>query len=115
VTTNGNGVNGRISPIQEALKTLTRWTVVLYVLLVLVVGVSYVTRVNDLNDVRESAATVNEALCAFRLDLERRVLDTARFLENHPQGIAGIPREQLKTSIQAQRQTVRALRILDCP
>ena len=112
MTTNGNGV---AVAIQEALKKLTRWTVVLYVLLVLAVGFSYVTRVNDLNRVEATAATVNTALCTFRLDLERRVVDTARFLENHPQGIAGIPREQIKTSLQAQRQTVRALKILECP
>ena len=112
MTTNGNGV---AIAIQEALKKLTRWTVVLYVLLVLAIGFSYVTRVSDLNRVEETASTVNVALCAFRLDVERRIEDTVRFLENHPQGIAGIPREQVKTSIQAQRQTARALRILDCP
>jgi len=112
MTTNGNGV---AVAIQEALKKLTRWTVVLYVLLVLAVGFSYVTRVNDLNRVEKTGATVNSALCVFRQDVERRIEDTVGFLENHPQGIAGIPREQIKTSLQAQRQTVRALRILDCP
>ena len=112
MTTNGNGV---AVAIQEALRKLTRWTVVLYVLLVLAVGFSYVTRVNDLNRVAAAGATVNTALCTFRLDIERRIGDTVGFLENHPQGIAGIPREQIKTSLQAQRQTVRALRILDCP
>lgn len=54
------------------------------------------------------------ALCALRHDLERRVGDGERFLAEHPHGIPGIPAETLRTSVEGQVRTIRALRVVRC-
>lgn len=54
------------------------------------------------------------ALCTFKADIERRFDAGQKFLEQHPQGIEGITREDIKRSLEAQRSTLRALRVLDC-
>jgi hypothetical protein len=64
----------------------------------------------------DRSATQNRtALCALRHDLEGRVTDSQRFLSTHPNGIPGIPAEQITTSIRNSERTIRALRVIDCP
>lgn len=54
------------------------------------------------------------ALCVFKQDLQRRVETSTQFLEDNPGGIPGIPASVLKQSIASQRQTLDALKKLDC-
>lgn len=57
------------------------------------------------------------ALCALQDDLERRVLVTQQFIEDHPNGVPGISRTDLERSMQNQQQTLAALapHLTDCP
>lgn len=55
------------------------------------------------------------ALCLLRHDLKDRVASAEQFLKNHPQGLAGIPAATIKSSVDGQRRTVKALSILKCP
>lgn len=57
----------------------------------------------------------HDALCVFKLDLQRRAADLAAFLQEHPAGIAGIPRATLTTSLANQVSTIRSLDRLRCP
>jgi hypothetical protein len=64
-----------------------------------------------------SIATVNhDSLCALKHNLEERIADTAEFLEDHPEGFAGIPAATLQQSADNQQSTVDALERggLDC-
>jgi hypothetical protein len=54
------------------------------------------------------------SLCALRHDLEQRVSDGEAFLIDHPRGIPGIPAKTLRQSIDGQRRTIRALRVVQC-
>jgi uncharacterized protein YkwD len=103
------------SPVQTALRRLTMWTVVLYVLLATAAGASFYIRSLDIARIERQSDRNVTAFCALRHDLERRIEDGLRFLEEHPGGIPGISAEQLRQSIQDQRVTVRALSIVVCP
>jgi hypothetical protein len=63
---------------------------------------------------REVATETHNALCAFKDDLATRHKNGQEFLKNHPHGIEGIPRETIKRSLEAQRDTLRALSDLTC-
>jgi hypothetical protein len=54
------------------------------------------------------------SLCELRHDLERRVASSEAFLRDHPRGIPGIPAATLRTSVDGQRRTIRALSDLRC-
>lgn len=56
-----------------------------------------------------------DALCALRSDLVKRVANSEAFLEEHPNGIAGIPAKTIQDGIDNQKQTIRALGDLSCP
>ena len=105
--------NGK-STVLEALDRLKWWTVGLSVGLVLLVLVTFVVRSFDLNRVAENAQQNRIALCALREDLHRRIDAAQRFLENNPGAIPGIPPKEIRESIQNQRRTVAALRVIDC-
>lgn len=57
----------------------------------------------------------HDALCVFKADLARRAVAGRAFLNEHPEGIAGIPAATLRTSIANQQSTLDALSDLDCP
>lgn len=61
-------------------------------------------------------ANALSALCALKADLERRIKTTRKFLEQHPNGIPGIPAETLRQTLNGQRKTVRAIApyLTDC-
>jgi hypothetical protein len=72
-------------------------------------GILLLKRTNHATLLRPRAA-----LCALRHDLERRVGDGEAFLASHPRGIPGIPAKTLRQSIDGQRRTIRALRVVQC-
>ena len=76
--------------------------------LVIVIGV-----VEHYHSARQGAQA-KEALCILRADLESRVHSSERFLRDHPSGFLGIPAAVIQSSIAGQRQTMRALSILNC-
>lgn len=55
------------------------------------------------------------AVCELRADLERRVRSSTRFLQEHPDGIPGIPARTIRDSLENQQRTISALRDLKCP
>jgi hypothetical protein len=60
------------------------------------------------------ASETHGALCALKEDLATRHKNGQEFLKNHPHGIEGISRETIKQSLEAQRDTLRALSDLTC-
>jgi hypothetical protein len=56
----------------------------------------------------------NGALCALRRDLELRVASSKQFLQEHPEGIAGVPVKVIQDSIRNQQRTILALSNLNC-
>jgi hypothetical protein len=60
------------------------------------------------------AFETHSALCTLVDDIERRVENAQRFLRRHPQGIEGISRLDIQRSIDAQKDTLYALRDLNC-
>lgn len=67
------------------------------------------TRLADTTD------QTNRSLCTFRDDVRQRAANTASFLADHPQGIPGVPVATLRSALEGQRRTVKALSGLDCP
>lgn|SRR6476620_1399611 len=57
----------------------------------------------------------HEAICALTSDLEVRTEGTRRFLNEHPDGISGIPASTLRESLQNQERTIGALSVVSCP
>jgi hypothetical protein len=55
------------------------------------------------------------ALCALRVDLQRRVAAAKNFLAEHPNGIPGIPARTFRDGIDNQQRTISALTVLRCP
>lgn len=95
------------NPVIKQIKKLLRYiaiaTVILYIV---VIGVAFKTY--------SDSAEVHDSLCTFRADLQQRVETTEGYLEEHPEGIAGVPAATLKTSISNQKQTILALNTLNC-
>jgi hypothetical protein len=56
----------------------------------------------------------HDALCTFRADLDTRVQQTIVFIEEHPEGFAGIPASVLKNQVENQSRTLDALDTLNC-
>jgi hypothetical protein len=94
---------------------MTRATVALYLVLALFGGVAWSVRANDTARVDEIATTNQTALCALRTDVERRIISSEQFLEDHPNGIPGISAATIRQSLTAQRETVDALSAVECP
>lgn len=58
---------------------------------------------------------VADAVCNLRADQIRRIRNTERFLEEHPEGIPGISPELLLQDLAERRKVVVALDPLKCP
>jgi hypothetical protein len=56
----------------------------------------------------------HDAICVLRQDLQRRVDNGEDFLQDHPEGFAGIPAAVLMKSIRDQKQTLDALSAVRC-
>lgn len=65
---------------------------------------------------RVQTMQIEEALCTFRQDLERRVRTSEKFLEEHPgpEPIPNLSRETILRGLVAQRNTVASLASLRC-
>lgn len=61
-----------------------------------------------------SARGNQDALCALRHDLQDRVAVSERFLAEHPEGALGLSAKTIRTSLDGQRRTIRALSELSC-
>lgn len=60
------------------------------------------------------AESNREALCALRGDLQDRVDSSVKLLDDHPNGLAGIPPKTIRDGIKNQRRTIKALSRIDC-
>jgi hypothetical protein len=109
-----NGPVKVLKQILDAQKRMTHATVVLYLALAMFGGVAWTIRAHDVSRVDQIANTNQQALCAFRYDVEQRVASSEQFLQDHPNGIPGISPAAIRSSLQAQRHTVEALSILEC-
>lgn len=63
---------------------------------------------------RHDASVTTAALCALRVDLERRVATSRAFLVEHPNGIPGIPARTIRDGIVNQGRTITALAGIAC-
>lgn len=89
-------------------KTVQRRLTVLMVLTVLLAVCLGGTMVY----VYTSSQVNRDALCTFRADVEARALGTRQLIGRG--GFPGIPTRTLRTSLDGQERTVRALSILPC-
>jgi hypothetical protein len=64
--------------------------------------------------VETTTRATHSALCAFKVDLERRVQAGEEFLAENPEGVPGISRESIQRSLDSQKSTLLALASLDC-
>jgi hypothetical protein len=112
---NGGAPVKVLEEILRVQQRMTRATVALYLVLALFGGVAWSVRANDAARVDEIATTNQTALCALRTDVERRIISSEQFLENHPNGIPGISAAVIRQSLTAQRETVDALSAVECP
>jgi hypothetical protein len=90
-------------PVIRTLRRLVIATVVVYIV---VGGIAYLTH--------KEAEKANNALCALREDIAKRVIQGQSFLLTHPQGFAGISAGALKLSIENERRTLDSLAGLPC-
>jgi hypothetical protein len=109
-----NGAVRVLGQILRVQRLMTWLTVTLFVLLALFGGVVWTIRSGDVERINQIANTNQQALCAFRGDVQARVLTSVQFLEEHPNGIPGISPAVIREGLQAQRQTVEALAVLNC-
>lgn len=90
------------------------FSAVFAIVALIVLGVLFAVRASDLRKLDELTRSTNQALCTFRLDLERRTDLTAQFLEDHPEGIPGVSRADLIRSLTNQQATLESLSDLKC-
>lgn len=102
------------SPLLDAIKSLRRWTVILFVIVATVTVTIFVIRSLDLAKVQHQASINTAALCALRADLKARVDNSKEFLKEHPGGIPGIPTATIRSQIEGQERTIKVLEIVEC-
>lgn len=68
----------------------------------------------QIKQTRDYSAETQDALCALRLDLERRVEASREFLDDHPDGFLGYSASAIRVSLEGQERTVAALSDLSC-
>jgi hypothetical protein len=100
--------------LRKALRRLTWATVVVYLFLTAAIVAGYIVSSGQRSDLRATALSANSALCTLRSDLELRIEDARIFLDEHPDGIPGIPAATLVQSIANQKRTIDALSSLQC-
>jgi hypothetical protein len=107
-----------VNTVQDALairfRLLVAATVFLYAALIGVGTYGYVSRSHDLAKINQITTTTKTALCLLRDNIEKQVATSEEFLENNPDGIPGLPAATIRASIQRQKDTLKALDILEC-
>lgn len=101
--------------ILASVSRLVRATILIYALLIAVGGYFYFQIQQQQDDLTRVAINTNSALCTLRADLVQRVSDSIQFLQDHPEGIKGIPTAQIQQAIDNQQRTVDSLSNLNCP
>jgi hypothetical protein len=95
--------------------TLRTAVVILCIAFAVVVGANAFYILPRLANQADENSRASVALCALRVDLQRRVAASEKFLAEHPNGIPGIPARTLRDSIDNQQRTISALVVLRCP
>lgn len=62
---------------------------------------------------RDEARTTS-GLCALRSDLKHRIASSEEVLASHPDGLLGVSAASIRTSIDGQKRTVKALSVVRC-
>ena len=99
----------------HSIKLLTRWTIVMFISVVLVAGLGFYDSIQQRNQITRVAVSNNNALCALRLDVQKRYENGIDFLIKHPEGIEGVSNETIARGLESQKATLDALSNLECP
>lgn len=98
------------TPLEDSVRRLIRYSIVLYV----VVGLLCIGMVAVIVKTVGDAHQTRDALCTLRSDLEVRVASSRKFLDDHPNGIPGVPVETIREGIRNQDRTIHALDSINC-
>jgi hypothetical protein len=90
--------------LRRMLRILIGLTVVLYVIMFGIATYTYFQGQRN-----------TKALCTIRDNAQNRVAQAQQFLQDHPNGIAGLTPDDLQRSINTSQATVKALEDVDCP
>lgn len=101
-------------PVRVALRRLLVSMLVVYFILAGLMVFVFVDSARRRAELGRVTVNTTRSLCTLRTDLERRVDASARFLADHPDGIAGISAVAIQQSIENQQRTVDALANLNC-
>lgn len=74
-------------------------------------GAYYLQKIHD---IAEKNTQARRALCALRDDLDKRIEGSQNFLDEHPNGIPGIPASLIRQGLSNSRRTRETLEVLDC-
>lgn len=80
-----------------------------------IAGLTAIKASNDTARLARENVRTTVGVCALRSDLQRRVVSSTKFLEEHPDGVAGISPRDIRAGIDNQQRTISALRPLKCP
>ena len=111
---NGNGNTSISGELKKGLRTLTVATVVLYLALAGLGIIGYLDGVHRRAEITKVTLETHIALCTFVDDLRRRVATSEQFLLENPDGFPGLSDDVIRESIAGQRQTLQALKALNC-
>jgi high-affinity Fe2+/Pb2+ permease len=103
-----------VTETQNILRRLVMATVILYLVLVGFALYIFVDAAHRREEIAVVATEANDALCALRQDLERRVAASEAFLEENPEGIPGLSPKIIREGIENQTRTIVALNELSC-
>jgi hypothetical protein len=95
--------------------TLRTAVVVLCIAFAAVVGANAFYIMPRLSRQADENSRASVALCALRVDLQRRAAASEKFLAEHPHGIPGISARVIRDGIHDQQRTISALAVLKCP
>jgi hypothetical protein len=100
--------------ILHSIAIIRNWAIVLFAALIIMGSFGFWDALQRRNDLQHVADQTIGALCTFRADLSARYKDGIVFLEEHPDGIPGIPAAVIRQSVQNQHDTLDALSGLPC-
>lgn len=100
--------------LRRTLRVLGIATVALYLVVVVAVFLVYRDANQKRDALRRDEVNTTAALCALRVDVERRIESSQGFLKEHPDGIPGFNAAAVKASLVNSQRTVKALSGLTC-
>jgi len=100
--------------ILDAIKTIRRWTIVLFAALCVVTTAGLLEAFQHRAELQHVAEQTIGALCTFRADLSERAEAAQDFLQENPDGIPGLSAKAIQTSIDNQLRTLDSLSGLPC-